>query len=954
MMLFSHQIATSAKRDMRTRATMGAITLGVVVLLAFGGVARAENECGAPEPGVEIVCSPSNYDPSDGNIFYGPDESNGDFTIRLTDDLVLDYDREAPGDDFYSLPGDPESRFYSAIWITPAEMGYGYKGDISVVSSADVTSNGRGISVGHYGESGALRMELTGGHFTTTGDRAHGILGGHWGAGDVTINAQDLTVSTTGEGGAGIFGQHVGQGSLDLHVQGGAISTTGDRAYGIFGGHSGTGDVTINAQDLTVSTTGDRAYGIFGGHFDAGDVTINAQDLTVSTTGDRANGIFGGHFDAGDVTINAQDLTVSAVGENADGIGGQHTGQGSLNIHVQGGAISTTGENAYGIFGGHSGTGDSSIIARNITVNTNGLMYANAIFSSHLGTGDIDIDVGNATFMVTGDNSDGIYASHRGEGDINVDAQGLTIAANGTESNGVYGDHRGAEGDVHIDVRGSRITTRGVNSYGIYAEHESGIGEVRITVDGGTIRAAGMDASGIQIGRLNEEGMVERAAALGEDGYRNQSVTVNGQVFGGSGEAAGVYLAGGGRVMIGLQGSLGAESGVAIRATGDTLDSAGVTRKPKLYLDANLAGRRMASVIQGDVQNDGGETTIVVNGVKLYDDAAGATGLEVLNGAWDVTLRGREPIADRAFSANDVVEVYAPRAAVYEALPGLLLRLNSRGPAGERLTAPGSPAWVRVAGGAGRYAATQASVGAKYDFHRVEVEAGLDVALGKRLTGSLSVRHVQGSGDVSSPTGGGEINARGLGGAIGVAWTGPRGYYFQGRLSVIDYDVDLVSDTRGTLTEDASALGHSLGFETGRRFTLSEWITLTPRVWVTRSKISLDFTDAVQSRLSTEDSDRLAAGTGLVAETEHVWDDGSKAFAVRGALDLWKTLGDGTALKVSQGEPLKSVSDKTRVLVSLGAAYRCGRFSVRSEVAAGGLGSRDQEYAGYLNLGIQF
>ncbi len=867
MMLFSHQIATSAKRDMRTRATMGAITLGVVVLLAFGGVARAENECGAPEPGVEIVCSPSNYDPSDGNIFYGPDESNGDFTIRLTDDLVLDYDREAPGDDFYSLPGDPESRFYSAIWITPAEMGYGYKGDISVVSSADVTSNGRGISVGHYGESGALRMELTGGHFTTTGDRAHGIFGGHWGAGDVTINAQDLTVSTTGEGGAGIFGQHVGQGSLDLHVQGGAISTTGDRAYGIFGRHWGAGDVTINAQDLTVSTTGDQAYGIVGGH---------------------------------------------------------------------------------------SGTGDSSIIARNITVNTNGLMYANAILSFHRGTGDIDIDVGNATFMVTGDNSDGIYASHRGEGDINVDAQGLTIAANGTESNGVYGDHRGAEGDVHIDVRGSRITTRGVNSYGIYAEHESGIGEVRITVDGGTIRAAGMDASGIQIGRLNEAGMVERAAALGEDGYRNQSVTVNGQVFGGSGEAAGVYLAGGGRVMIGLQGSLGAESGVAIRATGDTLDSAGVTRKPKLYLDANLAGRRMASVIQGDVQNDGGETTIVVNGVKLYDDAAGATGLEVLNGAWDVTLRGREPIADRAFSANDVVEVYAPRAAVYEALPGLLLRLNSRGPAGERLTAPGSPAWVRVAGGAGRYAATQASVGAKYDFHRVEVEAGLDVALGKRLTGSLSVRHVQGSGDVSSPTGGGEINARGLGGAIGVAWTGPRGYYFQGRLSVIDYDVDLVSDTRGTLTEDASALGHSLGFETGRRFTLSEWIKLTPRVWVTRSKISLDFTDAVQSRLSTEDSDRLAAGTGLVAETEHVWDDGSKAFAVRGALDLWKTLGDGTALKVSQGEPLKSVSDKTRVLVSLGAAYRCGRFSVRSEVAAGGLGSRDQEYAGYLNLGIQF
>ena len=1148
MMLFSHQIVTFAKRDIGTRAPMTAAALGVVVLLAFGGVAGAENECGAPEPDVELTCSPSNYDSAeDGNIFYGPDESNGDFTIRLTDDLVLDYDREAPGDDFYSLPGDPESRLYSAVWITPTETGDGYTGDISVFSSADVTSNARGISVGHYGESGALRMELTGGNFTTMGERARGIhsyyegagnvdiiarnlavntdgslaeaiISSHAGQGSLDIDVRDSVISTEGDNAEGILGQHLGQGSLDIHVQGGAISTTGENARGIFGGHFDAGDVTINAQDLTVSavgenadgirgqhtgqgsldidvrdsvisTEGDNADGILGQHAGQGSLDIHVQGGDISTTGENAYGIFGGHFDAGDVTINAQDLTVSATGENADGIRGQHTGQGSLDIHVQGGAISTTGENARGIFGGHfdagdvtinaqdltvsamgegaagifgghfgtgdididvqggaittdgaennglaalhlgtgnididvqggdiavkgesasgidsrhRGTGDISIIARNITINTNGLLYANAILSSRVGAGDINIDVRDATFMVTGDSSDGIFASHRGEkGDITVDAQGLTIAVNGTKSNGVYGDHRGAEGDVNIDVRGGRITTRGVNSYGIYArhtnptddddnpltdsennviqgtgditvgmtggeistqgdgshgvyaEHESGIGEIRITVDGGTIRAGGMDASGIQVGYI-DQGQVQQAAGVGEDGYRKQSVTVNGRVWGGTGEAAGVYLAGGGRVMIGPEGSLGAESGVAIRATGATLDAAVATRKPKLYVDANLAGRRMASVIQGDIRNDGGETTFLINGVTLHDGVTGATGIEVLNGAWDVTLRAGKPLADRAFSANDVVEVYAPRAAVYEALPGLLLRLNSRGPAGERLTAPGSPAWVRVAGGAGRYAAAQASVGAKYDFHRIEVEAGLDVVLGKRLTGSLSVRHVQGSGDVSSPTGGGEINARGLGGAIGIAWAGPRGYYFQGRVSVIDYDVDLASDTRGTLTEDASALGHSLGFETGRRFTLSERITLTPRVWVTRSKISLGFTDAVQSRLSTKDSDRLTAGTGLVAETERIWDDGAQAFAVRGSLDLWRTLGDGTALKVSQGEPLKSVSDKTRVLVGLAAVYRWGRFSVRSEVAAGGLGSRDQEYAGYLNLGIQF
>ena len=206
-------------------------------------------------------------------------------------------------------------------------------------------------------------------------------------------------------------------------------------------------------------------------------------------------------------------------------------------------------------------------------------------------TGDIHLDVqGDAPSLTVGGETDGLVAVHTGTGDITVDAQGLTIAANGTKSNGVYGDHRGAEGDVNIDVRGGRITTRGVNSYGIYArhtnptddddnpltdsennviqgtgditvgmtggeistqgdgshgvyaEHESGIGEIRITVDGGTIRAGGMDASGIQVGRLQstKANGSSRAAGVGEDGYRKQSVTVNGRVWGGTGEAAGV------------------------------------------------------------------------------------------------------------------------------------------------------------------------------------------------------------------------------------------------------------------------------------------------------------------------------------------------------------------------------------------------------------------------------
>ena len=84
-------------------AIADAIALGLAVTSTIGGdEALAVDECGAPEPGGEIVCTPSDYDAAeDGNIFYDPDEWHGDFTLRLPDDLVVDYDRDNPGDDVY-------------------------------------------------------------------------------------------------------------------------------------------------------------------------------------------------------------------------------------------------------------------------------------------------------------------------------------------------------------------------------------------------------------------------------------------------------------------------------------------------------------------------------------------------------------------------------------------------------------------------------------------------------------------------------------------------------------------------------------------------------------------------------------------------------------------------------------------------------------------------------------
>ena len=189
---------------------------------------------------------------------------------------------------------------------------------------------------------------------------------------------------------------------------------------------------------------------------------------------------------------------------------------------------------------------------------------------------------------------------------------------------------------------------------------------------------------------------------------------MNGAVMGGTGSPAAAWSSSGRR------GASAAESGIAILATGDTPVENGEPLKSKLHVSVNLDGRRVAAVFGDDwIVNDGGETTILINNVKLHDGATGA---------WVVSQRAAGVIADRDFSADDfteppepsrIIEVYAPRAAVYEALPGLLLGLTVGGRDGARLS-----------GGRRSYGSDQTSA---YDFKRLAAEAGA----GRRVSLSL-------------------------------------------------------------------------------------------------------------------------------------------------------------------------------------------------------------------------
>ena len=1020
----------------------GIAVIVLAVVLGVAGAARGENECGRPEAGTAIVCSPSNYDAAtDGNIVYRPSEANeGDFTIRLTDDLSIRYDRDDPDDDqlVFPIEGDP---LYSAVRI---ETGAGHAGDISLFSSADVTSNARGLSVGHYGKSGAMRTEVAGGAFSITSDweRAFaihsyrgdefdandefsgdhdlivgnavidldgapvGILGAQRVKGDLSVAVRDTDIKIDAASATGVFGIHRDTGDLDIDVQNATMDISGeDKLDGILSHHVGSGNSNIAVRNTDIKIDGESATGVFGIHHETGDLNVDVQNANMDLGGaGQLEGIIGYHVGSGNANVAVRNTDIKIEAELATGVFGIHRGTGDLNVDVQDSKLDIGGAGELdGIYGYHLGSGNTNISVRNSVINANATESTNAngisflysrgkggdlsfdirdvdidisggrlldgIWGGYWGEeGDIRVDVRRADIATKGADSGGMSFIHDRKGDIDIAARNVAIKVEGDRSVGIGGGQRHAgTGDIAIDVRDSTVAVTGESVAGIRAFNFTGEGSIGIRVDGGTITAEGAGSSGILVGLTGRifgertgpikapagENVVLDRGEPGDDsataGYRAQDVFLDGRVRGGTGVGAGVRLYGGGRVEIGPRGSVGADSGVAVRAEADGA---------ALHVDAQLDGRRVNDAIAGEIRNDDGRTTVAVNGVVLHDGVTGATGVWAPNGARDVTLAADDAIAGRTFSATDFVTgPYAPRAAVYEALPGFMLRLDNRGTAGKRVRRPGSPAWVRVSSGQGSYDPDRSQVGAAYDFGRLETEAGVEFALSREgnATGRASLRHVRGSADVSAATGGGKIKAAGFGASFAASWENAAGYHASGRVSATRYEADLRADGRGRLKKGARAMARTLGVEAGRRFSLADDLSLIPRAWLTRSDVSMeDVRDAVGSRVSLRKAARSIVGLGVVTELAHAWGGSDRELVLRGRLGVERVLGDAATVADVSGERLGSETARAWGVLGLAAAYRWNQWSLGGEVSASGLGSDDGGYAVGLRLGMQF
>ena len=905
--------------------------------------------------------------------------------------------------------------------------------DIDIdVDGVDIdTTTEPGIYAEHLGNADIEIDVLNSSTIDTTGDPNRGVDASHSGTGNTTINISDSTIKTQGTNATAVRSWSFRNGHGTVRVTGSIIEASGDRSAGIrnekpsrtdIPSKSVSGDSSTYITDSNITVT-DGSFAVFGGVGENnadGDVLVDVRDGTsittaeMSGTGGAGTGISAQNLaGVGNVHVNMYDSTSNTLRHGIDAQ--RHAGgRGSVYVDVRDSMLHTQSRAGFGVYArnySENSTVDDilDVTVRNSNITTDGA-FGVGVYAWHQGEGDLTVKVLDGSTIVTKSTeffsetnqntiSMGIFANNVSvTGNTTVIFENSRITTAGTDSRGLYARKRHADGtgNINVELRNGYITTEGESAEGVYVANDNGMGQLYVSVEGGEIRANGGNAHGIQVAEFDDEGEIQRASAVGEDGYRTQTIRVNGLVRGGTGNGAGIFLVGGGKVFIGPQGTVGAASGISIHASGGN---------PKLYVDMDLDGRRVREVIGDDyILNDGGETTLVVNGVVLHDGAMGSTGHRAPNGVWDVRMReegvtvtermGETPedwtitepvvgvIVDRDFSAQDFtesearcpqgqigfpdcmvppeesemsmfVEEYAPRSAVYEALSGAVHRLDARGLPEDGFARTGSPLWVRFTGGSGSFEADHATVGADYDFNRFSAEAGLNVPIGENLMGSISVRGIRGDVDVGALTGGGEIDADGVGVAFGVSYSGAGAYYAHGRFSLTHYDLDLSSDTRGSLKKGLDVRSHILDFEAGRRVTTVGGVGLIPRLWMKHSKIDVDdFTDMVDSRVFVDDETRFIGGLGLVAEGQQTVKNGE--LLLRGSVGLERTFSGSTTSVDVSGTRLLSEAPRTRLLLALGGTYRRGAFWARAGISAGGPGSDDEFYAGHIRLGWEY
>ncbi|MYG09479.1 MAG: autotransporter outer membrane beta-barrel domain-containing protein [Rhodobacteraceae bacterium] len=868
------------------------------------------------------------------------------------------------------------------------------EGDIDVsLKGTEIATSGGGtynhaVLVYHGGE-GDIDFSVEDSRITTpevSYNRGINLVRGNDSIGTINITIRNTEIETAGTGSGGLRTTHHGEGGINLVLDGSTISTRGDTSSAVLiemDLSETDATVFMRATSNTITTVGHSSRGLFGRNDVTGDVRIVSKSNRITTRGELSRGIEG--FNAstkGDIEISSTDDAIVTEGtRQAMGILALHQGNdGRINLEVRRADITTEGETSLGMYALHLGNGNIDLNISDSTISTSGEtsmgVQARRGAESDLGiNGDISIRASSNTITTEGDSSRGIVGVNLGTGDIRIDTTSNHISTRGEGAHGIFGDHAG-KGNIEISSMDDAIVTEGSMAHGIFARHDGTSQDQGITIHvGGNIKVLHEDSYGVGIGYL-DSGTVHRGGSYDESGHRRQMVNLTGSI-----DSAGtsLFLAGGGRVFIGPEGFMRTGTGRAILVHGDTPgeNEGDPVIKPKLHLDINLGERSIAEVIgDGWILNDGGGTTIIINGVKLHDSSTGVIlGAYAPVGIRDIRIRPEgvlvdheqdpwvisEPalgiITDRDFSAADFIFTYAPRGALYEVVPNFLLGLNRPVSPGSRMVSSGSPFWTNLSTENMSYQPSASTLGAEYGSRINGIEAGVDFRLGDDLAVSASIRSTQASADVSAITmvGGGKILAEGHGLALGLSLDRDDGWYARSGLFLSDYKLAFHSANRGTVADGIGSRGLSLDFEIGRNIKLGRGIALVPRIGAMRTSVSMqDFTDRVGSNVRMPKTFHRAFNVGLVIKFKNSTPEMGGDLSLKASIDFEKSHdGESTRINVS-GEDLISMAPGERFVLGLEGHWQRDSSFVSVGARASVSNSDNRRFSGYITFGMTF
>jgi filamentous hemagglutinin family protein len=580
-------------------------------------------------------------------------------------------------------PTDASGIFADSNLATP---GGGNGGNVAVNAETLSITNGAEISTDTFGAGAGGDVHVTVATGTTldggTSTAASGIyaqseLAGPGGGngGNVTVNAETLSITNAAEIAASTFG--AGKGG-DVHVTASAGITldggTPTAPSGIFAGSDlatpdggNGGDVTVHAGTLSITNGAEIAASTFGAGR-GGDVHVTvAGGITVDGgTPMDDSGIFAdsdlatpGGGNGGDVTVHAGTLSVTNgadIDASTYGTGaGGDTYVNVAGLMALGGGAFVSSETDLKTGGGRSG--DVRVSAGSLTLDSGSAIETDTYGSGAAG----DVAVTVVGQLVISDNS---YISSQSNnknngpsGSVSVSAAQLTLESGGDIDADTFSSS--AAGDVVVTVTGSMSVTGDesyVSSQGGYTNTSIGGPAGSVTIRAGTL-------------------MLEAGGEIETDAY-------------GAGDAGDVTIIVPGQLTLNSSASIGSTTSLSAPGGGKGGDVNVTAASLLVEGGASIGASTFGSGAGGGVNLFCGSLTVDTGaGVGSTSSGTGSAGSLLVQSSGPITLnKGLASVQSFHSSGGDVnliaggdIELFNSAVSAEAALSGGNISLNSAG-----------------------------------------------------------------------------------------------------------------------------------------------------------------------------------------------------------------------------------------------------------------------------------